>query len=188
MDKFLIDLAAALLNVDTVRFRMQGINRQNRVYEQNAENNFTSYLLAEYRNTMNAQPGYYGGLTIDFDIMKMRVGFRPDFVLHESNTSRRKQIFIGEVKTALNANIQGDLGNLLTAITGDLRFKNAVMVVINKSYNSTATQIVSFIENNNLLDTPDIANRIWLFHARLNATSQLPEYKFENLLTVYYNN
>ncbi len=188
MDKYLIDLATAFLKIDPVRYNMQGINQRNEVYNQDAENNFTSYLVAEFRRIMEEQNNHYNGLTMDFDIMKLRVNFRPDFVLHENNISRRKQIFIGEVKTSTRANIGGDLSNLLTAVNKDLRFENAVMMVINKSYNSTVREIINFIQENNLLDSPEIATKIWLFHSKINLTKNLPDFKIENILSVYYNN
>lgn len=105
--------------------------------------------LEEYRN-----------LKCHFDVLKYRVIIQPDIVLHESTENQNQQVIYCEVKTNKNANLKDDLEKLKVAISEELNFDNAVMIVINKSLKQTENQIINIMKN----ESKENLKKMFLFH------------------------
>lgn len=168
MNKYLQDLSIALQQVDPQYYTWQALNGTNEEYSQSSENNFTSEIIRHLRNLIiNPQnEEFYRGLQLHFDVRKTRTNIQPDIVLHESPNNQNRQILYCEVKTNRNANLTTDLDKLFLAISNDLNYKNAVIIVINKNLNQTILQIKNYIESR--YRSEEDLRKLYLFHATSN--------------------
>ncbi len=102
MNKYLRDLSKSFKKVDVDLFQHQALNTEGFLYEQKAENNFTSELKHHFRNLMELPENrdIYSGLICHFDIYKSLLGVpvRPDLVLHAAQENHTKQEIYIEVK------------------------------------------------------------------------------------------
>ena len=156
----------AFQSVDVRYFQLSAIGKNDQTYDQDAENNFTSELTRKFRNLMESPENlfFYNGLVCDMDVLKGRTGdpIRPDLVLHGGQDNQYKQEIFAEVKVNKLVDLTNDFRKLERAISTDLNFNYAVMVVVNKSLQVTEQMILNFIDER----FAEVALRkLFLFHA-----------------------
>jgi hypothetical protein len=183
MNKYLIDLAVALMRVSTDNYHWEALNIHNVEYQQEPENNFSSEICRHFRNLMespnNAQ--YYHGLRCHFDVRKARVQLQPDIVLHHAPNDQHRQEIYAEVKVT-DAALDTDLNRLRRAISDELHFRFAVMIVVNKSIGNTITEIMDFIEENAIPIEDQV--KLFLFHTAINEGNLIPDFFFSNFYSL----
>ncbi len=137
MEKCIVDLLFAITQVKPNYFRTVGMRNDRTRYSQNIEQSFNAELYHRFKNLMEfpINKEYYDRLTLNFDILKSSVESRPDIVLHESQSNRNDQRMFIEVKTNQRAILDNDFDKMITAIEV-LDFKNAVLVVVNRRFES----------------------------------------------------
>ena len=181
MNKYLIDLASAFQKVSVENYCWNALNNDNG-YEQEAENNFSSEIVRHFRNQMEKQENkiYYKGLFCHFDVRKARVHLQPDIVLHESPENQQRQEFYCEVKVNSGANLENDLRKLSIAISEELKFKFAVMIVANKDLSETQNEINKFVKNQHI----ENLEKLYLFHGipKENETICFTIESFDNII------
>lgn len=162
MNQYLQDLENAFRLVRINYYRWEALRGNGLNYEQEAENNFSSEIIRHFRNNMERDENraLYNGLDCHFDVRKTRMHLQPDIVLHESPSNRNRQIFYCEVKVKTDADLTDDLRKLKIAISNDLNFSNAVIIVVNKALEVVKEDIINFYNDSNSNDL----NKLFLFH------------------------
>jgi len=183
MDDYLLDLKIALQSVNYRFYNIPAYNRNGNPAVQQPEDNFCSELIRYLRNIKESteRRDSYSELNFDFNILKNRFGIQPDIVLHSgADNQNRQEIFI-EVKTNSNAGFREDLNKLKIAISDELNFNHAVMIVINKNLKSTLRNIREFAQSSQLEDAE--LQKIFLFHAKCINANQIRYsfFSFNNL-------
>jgi hypothetical protein len=163
MSEYLEDLWIAFKWVDTIYFDNLALNHKEEVYSQYPENNFTSEIVRHYRNIMECKSCEYSDLIFQMDLRKSRQGLMPDLVLHKGNDNQSKQQICAEVKIFPNAQLKYDLLKLLTAISHQLNFDEAVLIVVNKPLENTLMIVRKFIADEKL--SQENMKKLYLFHA-----------------------
>lgn len=165
MNSYLMDLEDALKCVGVENYYWTTTNKNGNKYIQEAENNFSSEIIGYFRSTMRMPENQnrYQNLKCHFDILKGRHEIiRPDIVLHEDPDNQNQQIFYCEVKIDTYCNLKEDLEKLSLAVSNQLNFHNAVMIVANRTLTSTIDQIKLYMQN----ELPENLEKIFLFHAK----------------------
>lgn len=165
MNQYLQDLLYAFRNVNIANYKWNAINKNGVEYLQEAENNFSTEIIGNFRNLMRLPKNnhLYNNLKCHFDVLKARANMiRPDIVLHESPDNRNRQVFYCEVKIDSYCNLKEDLEKLIIAVSEDLVFENAVMIVANRTLQSTKEQIRNYMQNESITNL----EKIFLFHAK----------------------
>ncbi|MEF9477350.1 hypothetical protein OWR28_06095 [Chryseobacterium sp. 1B4] len=150
MNQYLKELYSAFREVGIENYYWNAISKNGENYIQEAENNFSTEIIGNFRNIMRLPQNQarYNNLKCHFDILKARVNLiRPDIVLHESTDNKNKQIFYCEVKIDSYCNLKEDLEKLIVAVSDDLSFENAIMIVANRTLVSTIKQIRNYMQN-----------------------------------------
>ncbi len=158
MEKSIIDLIAALTNIDKTYITIIGLNQRSKEYQQSAEAAFTAELYHQWKNIIrNDSTDYYDDLQIHYDLTKERFGGkRPDLVLHKGPNSRSIQKLYVEIKTSLaTTNYDSDFEKLILAVSTDnnnnqLGYEKAVFLSNSASYSSVCDSIKNFINQKNL--------------------------------------
>jgi hypothetical protein len=171
MNQFLQDLESAFRLVRINFYRWDALRENGPIYEQEAENNFSSEIIRHFRNNMEREENkvLYSGLDCHFDVRKARYHIHPDIVLHESADNQNRQILYCEVKVKTNANLTDDLRKLQIAISNNLNFNNAVIIVANKALKEVKDEICNFYKGSNSVDL----NKLFLFHGILNSDNTI---------------
>lgn len=170
MDKCVIDLFASVSQIDCRYFNAIGTRNNLTQYSQVIENSFTAELYHRFKSICEQaiNSAYYNNLILHFDINKMGGDLRPDLVLHQAQENRENQLMFIEVKTDPNANLNNDFQKLEYAIR-NLEFKNAVIVIVNRSFSATK-QLVS--EHFQHIDY-DIRKKMFLINLEIQVDSTI---------------
>jgi len=163
MSIYLEDLWTVFKRVDTIYFGNLALNLNEEEYSQYPENNFTSEIVRHFRNIMECNRCDYRDLIFQMDLRKQRLGLMPDLVLHRGNNNQDRQHICAEVKISPNATLKYDLGKLKIAISPQLNFDEAVLIVVNKPLRNTLVIIRKFIFDEKL--TQSDMKKLYLFHA-----------------------
>lgn len=171
MNQYLQDFENAFRLVGINFYHWEALSDSGPDYEQCAENNFTSEIVRHFRNNMYRAENraLYNGLECHFDVRKSRVHLQPDIILHESPSNQNRQIFYCEVKTRVDASLIDDLSKLQIAISADLNFNYAVIIVVNKGLELVKNDIFNFYNGSNSADL----NKLFLFHGIPNPDSTI---------------
>lgn len=183
MDEYLLDLKRAFQSVSHRFYNISALDRNGRIMIQQPEDNFCTELIRYLRNIQESDErcSSYSGLNFDFSILKNRFGIQPDIVLHEGADNQNRQELFIEVKTNADSVFREDLNKLKIAISNELNYNHAVMIVINKNLISTLRNIREFVLSSQLND--EGLRKIFLFHAKSVHGNQIrySYYSFDNL-------
>lgn len=187
MEKSIVDLIAALTNIDRTYIRLIGLNHNNEEYQQAAEGAFTAELYHQWKSIINNDStGYYQGLQIHYDLTKERFeGKRPDLVLHTAPTSRKNQKLYVEVKTSRStANYYSDFDKIFLAVSPDndaelLGYQNAVFLSTTATYKSVCDTIKDYLKNKDFRDDERLSK---IFGIHLNGDYTIKMKTFEELI------
>ncbi len=186
MEKYLNDLTQALLKVEKEKYiDVIGINTNDNLYQQNAENAFTAELFHQFRviMEMTENRNYYRNLVLHFDINKERLRGRPDIVLHFAQNNQDDQRMYVEVKTTPSPNLNEDLRKLFYAVaTGNsgLNYCSGVLIVGRSNYITTVTNIKNYLQTNRKSGSP-LLKKLFLFHF---TSDIIPAYTFQSFTTL----
>ena len=163
MNIYLKDLELAFRNVHIDEYNCIALKPNGETYNQQPENNFSTKIIANLSEVMKRTENTdrYYNLRLHFDTLKYRINISPDIVLHESPENQERQIFLCEVKIDSNANLNEDLNKLKLAISNELNFESAVMIVANKTLISTQTCIIKKFSN----DEDENLKKLFLFNS-----------------------
>lgn len=180
MEKIVLDLAYAFTQVNPIYYGNEAINRDGIFYPQETENSFCAELYHQYKLVMESETNraYYRRLILQFDILKLRMGIKPDLVLHMGQNNLRDQRLYVEVKTDPNAQLRDDLEKISIAVDSDLGFRNAVIIVVNKGLSNTISQIQQYFLNNPCNNI----RKLFLFHSTING--RMPTFTFSEILNI----
>lgn len=177
MNEYLIDLKNAFKAVSQTFYNTPAYNRRGGIILQEPEDNFCAEIIHRFNNIKESteRRNSYNGLRIDFNLMKNRFNIQPDIVLHSGGDNQNRQEIYIEVKTYRYSDLEGDLNKLRIAISTDLNFNRAVMLVINKELHSTITDIEAFIQESHLREAE--LQKLFLYHGKCIANN-LIQYSF----------
>ena len=158
MEKCVIDLLAAISQIESTYISIIGYNSNDLRYQQAAENAFTAELYHQYKSIIvNDKTDYYNNLQLHYDLTKMRFdGRRPDLVLHKSPDSRDIQKLYIEIKTSASTNNYiSDFEKILLATEPNngethLGFVNASFISVKTNIESVYQKIREFKVNKQL--------------------------------------
>lgn len=170
MEKCIIDLVAALVNVDDTYINVIGFRQNNETYQQAAEASFTAELYYQFKSIINNdKTGYYNNLQLHYDLTKERFnGQRPDLVLHRGPNSREDQRLYVEVKTDRSLrNYNADFDKIFKALdennNGDqLGYSNALFISLHSQDVNAEEAINQYINNNNLVSDSRLKKVYWV--------------------------
>lgn len=183
MNQYLLDLEKSLHAVEPDDYCWTAVNAKDQKYLQSAENNFASEIKVHFRALMRMPENMvrYHNLKFHFDVLKGSRMIQPDFVLHESPDNQNQQIFYSELKIDPNCSLKDDLEKLVYALSDDLNFENAVMIVANKTLRSAMSQIVKHVGNQD----DATLKKIFLFHAFPDKEKRIITYHRINFLDIF---
>ncbi|MFP5470015.1 MAG: hypothetical protein ACLGGV_00310 [Bacteroidia bacterium] len=181
MEKSVLDLAFAFTQVRSVYYQGEAIGYRGGLYNQNTELSFCAELYHQFRLIMSKDhSAYYRRTILQFDINKQLSdhNIKPDLVLHNGQNNRSNQNLYVEVKTNPESSLNEDLSKIITAVDGDLQFRNAVIIVVNRDLNVTINEIRSYIRLNECRNIKGL----FLFHSSLRGRN--PSYTISNIENV----
>lgn len=163
MNSYLKDLELAFRDVNVGDYNCIALKPGGETYNQQPENNFSTKIISNLSEVMKRTENTdrYYNLRLHFDTLKYRINISPDIVLHESPENQNRQIFLCEVKIDTNANLDDDLDKLKLAISNELNFENAVMIVANKTLISTQNFIIKKFSD----EEDENLEKLYLFHS-----------------------
>jgi hypothetical protein len=164
MPTFLEDLETAFKNISSEHYQSLGLRPNGESYMQYPETSFNFQLTFNFERLKNNPNNEerYRNLSLTPDRLKFGIDppLKPDLVLHGGGDNQQKQALYVEVKIDPRADLDKDLRALKRAISDELNFENAILIVANKSLNSTSRVINKFVQNNELE-----LSKLHLFHA-----------------------
>lgn len=172
MNEYLLDLRNAFESVSRAHYEVVGLNREGNRVLQPAENDFSRVVVTNWEEIARREDrrNCYMDLQFNFDLDKLRVGIRPDIVLHNAPDNQDRQEICIEVKTSPAVELRRDLEKLIQAISNNLNFNNAIMIVVNKNLKSTLKIIRNFIRFSNLDE--ESLSKLYLYHGRIDNENQ----------------
>ena len=186
MNSYMRDFRDAFFRVPDRYFLLRGFDADRELRDQEAEDNFTAELRHIFRTLMEhpeSRPRYEG-LEMDMTPPKNIDGqiIRPDLVLHTEQFNQDRQLIFAEVKVGYDgADFVRDLTKLERAISIELKFRYAVMIVLNARLERTENHIRQFIGERLTLQT---LRQLYLFHA-IRRENESPIYTIKNFRRIH---
>ena len=181
MDRYMRDFRDSFMDVRDRFFLLRGFDAERNIRDQEAEDNFTSELRHVFK-TRQARPEnalFYEGLETDMTPQKNIYGvvIKPDLVLHAEQDNQDRQLIFAEVKVGYDGeDLRGDLRKLERAISTELNFRYAVMIVVNESLSRTERHIREFVGDRFSVNS---LRQLYLFHA-VRRDNNRPIYNIKN--------